>query len=700
MKKTIIILFFAFFPLTLYAQTSSVELEFTNTLIAARTQQGEPLFVFFYPDRLEFVIQRGRQFERIRLIKSPGLNIEDAFIVGHRYFITKAGGLHFFFDLSRLLNRQNDGQRLDRFFDRTMQGIDAVFLLNDTFYFTRRGTVGLYRFLSGNPVRYETAVANTNSSAGRQILFTPMLERRRREFSDQQRRVEEIILGYERFESTARGLIRDIERELARTAGQTTVNAATVTAAYNNVRNNVFNRVFRYDPAHFDQFRILARIVEDTQRVDSVINNTLQRIRNTTSNTPLSPALINDFNNRYRRWNNIRPDSERERRLEPIRGEIRTQENRLRNEWGNDFTARRRLFDQTNTRDWNWARNNNNLVTELTNNITTINNAYQRLSNQLLNDRFKSSVDYRVYVLLRNHFNELTGIPGIRNHNFLRDNPHIMDIIRTTGTEIFTLQTRLFSESRREFNTSYNNLVGLRTRLTTVEAEWRRERDTAEREKNEALNRLVLPLVNRYRDDIHSAVTNRQVPRFDFDRTLINFSIISNENSRIHGFRAEQVQFSDFDIGSPQLQRSSVNSLLSPVRNGVFMSVSRNRLAAFDTSEANFMAPENRIEPITINEGIAYLVTNSYNGSNTGQFQYLVTRDGQLLRFSIRNRRIVRESVGAVGSGAIVIVAGDNAFILGNGRVNGSASGEIRVKSNNSDDIFTINLQNGRFMLR
>jgi hypothetical protein len=182
--------------------------------------------------------------------------------------------------------------------------------------------------------------------------------------------------------------------------------------------------------------------------------------------------------------------------------------------------------------------------------------------------------------------------------------------------------------------------------------------------------------------------------KLDYLRDYMDYCIVSNEHTRIHGFKENsQVNLNQFELISTQLQMNTYNSLISPVRNGVFMAANRTKLVAFDISTPNIMSNENRFE-ININEGIAYLVKNSYDA---GQYQYAVTIDGKLIRMRIRNKQIERENVNTVGSGDTVIVAGDNAYILGNRTVNGRSSGDIEIKSCNSTDRFTINLSNGRF---
>jgi hypothetical protein len=703
MSKKILIYLLVLHLVSVHSFAEEIQVPFTNRFFTAKTASGS-CFVFIHRDGFTFVsgAQGNRNTVNLKYPPDAINSISDAFITGN-YFFMKVGKTLNCYDLAKLTDKSNNGGNFDnirrlRIYDNEINNIGSISLYEDTFYYTKENDNRVYRF---SAVENKVNMAIPNISINRpqdikQVIYVPMDEKRNREYRDLKTEIDKIIATHKTIGNSPQDKT-GIEGAVLSPQTQRTTDGV-----YIKIRGYLANQ-YKYDHNIFSEFKSLAKIADTLDDA----NNSIDTLKTVIPSLPSN--ILTDFYKANSDYMLYSSDGELQRQRREITNKIKTAEESITRVWGNNYENKKHIFDSSKTNEYRWIDNsgvfsaNNDKLRKFHKEIDSL------LTGSILNIIFDNKEKYEKYQKYGILYDFYTFVADayIEKQKTGYKNPNVLSEINKMGLNIYKIQESLFNDSSINFKNIYNKLAGLKKEYTTIENNLKQKADDAIRRRNELLTPIIKYSTARYRNELCDTIKKiAPVGLGDYNAAFMNYCFVSNNDKRISGFGiTDQINMNDFsdnrnDAGERYIFIRPLDyPLLSIAKDAVFVLTSKRSIAAFDITRANMR--ETNIKPLPINEGIFYIIKNENDLRNS---QYLVTNDGKLLKLSIGGEEIQTQRIGGnltLTGNDTVLVTNDTVYIFSStGTLKMGSPESIKIKSCNSEDIYTIGLRNQQFIVK
>jgi hypothetical protein len=691
-KALLIFSFILAFAAQIFPQ---VQAGYTNRFFAAKTAQGN-CFVFINKESLTFVSLTGGKTTKTVIGLSPDtiLKITDTFIVGKYFFFRILSTLHCY-DLDKLTDPSNDGKALDNIrgaavYANQINDLNSISLYNDSFYYVKNNDSKIYVFSAADGKSREApgvSIGSASARLPRQVLYTPVDQQRKGAYNQAKKNAEDMIAAY----NTAGSVPGDkaaVEKAIASLAA----NKRTPNDIYTTV-NPHYTAAYKYNEEPFVDFLGLAVIVGSRAEADKTIDGLSRAM------PPLSVADITAYYKAVTDHQMLTSTAELRRRQDEVNVRITTERTRVSTIWGSSFDKKETEFNTLKKETYQWGSN-------LTTGDRKVRNIHRSARSLLDDSKYKDDREYKSY-LGYYEFYEFIADAYIEKQKSNYKNQNVENGISEVGKNILQRQKSLFDRTGSEYNkdiaTHRSTIATLNTQFGNVKPQLDREIREVSEKKEQGLAAITAYAAIRYRIELYDKLKTIRPVFPDYDAVYMNYSYVSNDDRRVFGFRiTDRITMSDFGLNQNESGSGSVlvrpqdYALVSAAKDGVYLLTSRNVVSAYAVAKPNIL--ETKILPLTIDEGIFYLIRNENDADSS---QYLVTRSGRLLKLSISGGSIKTENAGSVATGDSVLVTADTVYIFSqNGTLKMGNTSSLKVKACNSSDVYTISIRNGSFYMK
>jgi hypothetical protein len=230
---------------------------------------------------------------------------------------------------------------------------------------------------------------------------------------------------------------------------------------------------------------------------------------------------------------------------------------------------------------------------------------------------------------------------------------------------------------------------------------WKNRKQRYESDISSCLDKIKKYLVYRCRERICGEISGQKLP-FKFDSTYLDYCVLSDKlailNSIDTGNTISAADFTniryDTSSKSPKFIQPLGNSIVNVINSKqIFVLKSKDNIYALDMER-----PWQGALSLKVKDNILCLL----QGGN--RYQYAITRNGGLKRYSIKNGEIIEESLPVnppvIDENVIILLNGDEPHTLSaSGLVDGTPAKTFRVKSSNSNNEWIFSLKEKQFSI-
>jgi hypothetical protein len=683
---------------------TDVQVDYTNQFFVSETDAGQ-CYVFIYEDNFTFVSKNGRELTKIKLLYNAE-GIDNTFITGNVFCLKRRERLYCY-DLNILLKPENEGKRIDncRAQIEQIDRISTLSLYKNTVYYTKNNDTVVYEYSPDRGIKKDTPIPNIRVNSKqyplKYVLHRPITENRVNEYLQKKKKIENIITVYNDIETVEKENI-----EVIITTSQPDLNPSQpkITIPQPGIiigkTTNGLSGKYAFDEDLFKSFWELAQLTGKNSEADGMIN----RIKRNGANLQID--TISKFYSAHKELTELNKRETLKGIQDTINKKIDKAAEDLKFQWGDNYEEKKTDFADLEKvykrNDHKWNQNEAQFNT----NNGKIGLFDGKLDSLLNNSKYKNDgeyKEYKEYLEILGAYNFISdGYNKVQNENGYTDD-NVAKVINTMGLAVNDYQIKLFEIINNKFKTDYEGLTTLESELAEAPKNLDDKIKKVKEKKDDYIEKIAAAAAVAYRKTIYDKVydAKKKVTLNRYNSDYANYCIISDADRRIFGFEInDNIEMSDFGDNKNsagedyRFIRPSGYPLISSTENAVFILTSKKTISAFDRSRPNII--ENRITPLNIDDGVFYMVN-----SDNSKYQYVVTKNGHILKLSIDGQTIKRENVGQAGGNDTILVTGDNCYILSpDAHVNNSANMTIRVKAANSENIFNIVLRDKHYIIR
>jgi len=673
MKRNLFLFVFIFLFLTAFLFAD--EFDFTNRFLVANVEGGY-CYILIYDNQITFISLINNNINKVLTFYS--VDNTDAFVCGNFLVLLKKGRYYFYF-LSSIL-KGNNVDSISDFLKRPgnyyYDGIENIYLINNDIYYTKLNDKNFYRINSNEDGKI---ILTTNITSRKLIAYSPVIIKKQKDYSDIEKNINLQVVNFNDLKkiNDDKTKLKNIENNILKNIPQQPQNFDQI---YNYLKVNELEKVYKYNDNEFENFILLAKYTEKEKEKDDLIFKFKENDPGTSPNDDVKSLY--DSN---KELTEISKPGYLENLQKEAKNTLDSKKSTLENDWG-DKEKYKEKFKEFNKADnktklefeWKKEKDKEN---ELKNNWNKIKPTSDLLNTFIKGSRYEKDYSYEEFLLLNNFFNDIM----TKYNNEKIKSPIITNMLINLGEEINSRQ-RSYKNSMDKSNTIYKETLELEEKYKGIEEQHKQKISTLTSKKETAIKNIVKYCIERYRYEIYSNINNKNnTAQLVFTKDYREYIIIneSKDDKWIYGFKITD----DIKWSANYFQNLGTGkTFVSYVKDGVFIAISDNQLKAYNTSLPNITNPS--IPVITINDGIMYLVENNYNAA--GNYQYLVTKNGKLLKYSIdiNNNKIKTETISQnVNEDDRVIVTDDKAYVISkDGKINGQDGGDIFIKPANSNE--------------